>query len=66
MENKIKDFIMKWEEKCINGYYTGTEDLVVINTFSDACKMFGYDFEIFRNANNEIINIEVWKEKENL
>lgn len=61
MENKIKEFILKWEEKCLNGYYTGTQDLVVINTFAEACRIFGYDFDILRTADNKITDIYIYK-----
>lgn len=61
MNGKIKAFIMSWESRRLNGYYTGTEAEVVLNTFAEACKMFGYDFEIFRNSENEIIEIAVNK-----
>lgn len=59
MNEKIKAFIMSWEEKRLNGYYTGTEATIVLNTFAEACKMFGYDFEIFRTADNKISEIFV-------
>lgn len=59
MNEKIKAFIMSWEEKRLNGYYKNAEELIVINTFAETCKMFGYDFEIFRNAENEITEIYV-------
>ena len=61
MEERIKSFITTWEEKRLNNYYTGTEAAIVMNTFAETCKMFGYDFEIFRTADNKISDINISK-----